>query len=88
MCWTTQLIISIPEESWNIYEALCLMGVPSSKRSSNEALVLCREHTRHVKQAIDSRYALSAAHLSYIQSLRTVGTALRRFVEAKILITQ
>ncbi|ONK75528.1 uncharacterized protein A4U43_C03F17830 [Asparagus officinalis] len=62
------------------------MGVPSSKPSSNEALVLCRERTRSIKQAIDSRYALSAAHLSYLQSLKSVGTALRRFSEAEISI--
>ncbi|RRT66463.1 hypothetical protein B296_00011377, partial [Ensete ventricosum] len=36
-------------------------------------------------QVIDSRYALSAAHLSYIQSLCSIGTALRQFVEAALL---
>ncbi|KAL6549655.1 hypothetical protein OROHE_008386 [Orobanche hederae] len=36
--------------------------------------------------AIDSRYALAAAHVSYIQSLRNIGTALRRYAEAEVLI--
>jgi hypothetical protein len=39
---------------------------------------------RHIKRAIDSRDALSAAHLSYTQSLRTVGTALRQYAESEI----
>ncbi|KAJ0988387.1 hypothetical protein J5N97_006743 [Dioscorea zingiberensis] len=62
------------------------MGSSGSKPEKNEALVLCKERTRYIKLAVDARYALSAAHLSYIQSLRNVGSALRRFAEAEILI--
>ncbi|XP_008803752.2 protein ALTERED PHOSPHATE STARVATION RESPONSE 1-like [Phoenix dactylifera] len=61
------------------------MGSSGSKPRKNEALILCKERTRYIKEVIDSWYALSAAHLSYSQSLRTVGTALRRFVEAEIV---
>lgn len=59
------------------------MGVTSSKPSGNEAILLCRERTRCIKQAIYSRYEFSAAHLAYVQSLRSIGSALRRLVEAE-----
>ncbi|XP_039125306.1 protein ALTERED PHOSPHATE STARVATION RESPONSE 1 [Dioscorea cayenensis subsp. rotundata] len=62
------------------------MGSSGSKPEKNEPLVLCKERTRYIKLAVDARYALSAAHLAYIQSLRNVGSALRRFAEAEILI--
>ncbi|PPR89921.1 hypothetical protein GOBAR_AA30755 [Gossypium barbadense] len=62
------------------------MGSGSSKADKNEALRLCKERRRFIKQAIDSRYALAAAHVSYVQSLRNIGIALRRFAEAEVLI--
>ncbi|XP_020157239.1 uncharacterized protein [Aegilops tauschii subsp. strangulata] len=46
------------------------------------ALALCKERLRRIRRAIESRDALSAAHLSYTRSLRGVGTALRRHAEA------
>lgn len=61
------------------------MGSSGSKPCKNEALILCKERTQYIKEVIDSWYALSAAHISYIQSLRNVGSALRRFVEAEIV---
>ncbi|XP_027367060.1 nitrate regulatory gene2 protein-like [Abrus precatorius] len=62
------------------------MGATNSRAEKNEALSLCRERKRFIKVAIDSRYALAAAHVSYIQSLRNVGIALRRYAEAEVLI--
>jgi predicted component of type VI protein secretion system len=62
------------------------MGCTNSKTEKNEALRLCRERRRFIKQAIDSRYALAAAHVSYIQSLRNIGIALRRYAVAEVLI--
>lgn len=61
------------------------MGCANSKTEKNDALRLCRERRRFIKQAIDSRYALAAAHVSYIQSLRNIGIALRRYAEAGVL---
>lgn len=60
------------------------MGSSPSKATGEDAIVLCKERMRHIKRAIDSRDALSAAHLSYTQSLRSVGTALRRYAESEI----
>ncbi|XP_062183184.1 protein ALTERED PHOSPHATE STARVATION RESPONSE 1-like [Phragmites australis] len=60
------------------------MGSSPSKATREDALILCRDRMRHIRRAIDSRDALSAAHLSYTQSLRSVGTALRRYAESEI----
>ncbi|KAK4583991.1 hypothetical protein RGQ29_021928 [Quercus rubra] len=62
------------------------MGCGNSKTDKNEALRLCKVRKRFIKQAIDSRYALAAAHVSYTQSLRNIGIALRRYAEAEVLI--
>ncbi|CAA7401006.1 unnamed protein product [Spirodela intermedia] len=59
-------------------------GATSKSGDDKEALVLCRERMRLIRQAVDLRYSLSAAHLSYIQSLRSLGIALRRFAEAEL----
>lgn len=62
------------------------MGITNSKSDKNAALCLCRERKRFIKQAIDSRYALAASHVSYINSLRNIGIALRRYAEAEVVI--
>ncbi|KAL1569617.1 protein ALTERED PHOSPHATE STARVATION RESPONSE 1-like [Salvia divinorum] len=62
------------------------MGLTNSKGERSSALKLCRERKRFIKQAIDSRYALAAAHVSYVQSLRNLGIALRRYAEAEVLV--
>lgn len=62
------------------------MGATSSKSERSEALRLCKERKRFIKQAVDSRYALAAAHVSYVQSLRNIGIALRRYAEAEVLL--
>ncbi|PKU72415.1 hypothetical protein MA16_Dca017904 [Dendrobium catenatum] len=62
------------------------MGALNSKNDGNKALLLCKERMRYIKQAVDLRYALSAAQLSYTQSLRNVGAALREFAEAEISV--
>ncbi|KAK7853873.1 putative mediator of rna polymerase ii transcription subunit 26b [Quercus suber] len=49
------------------------MGYANSKTDKNEALRLCKERKRFIKQAIDSRYALAAANVSYTKSKRKPG---------------
>ncbi|XP_010261248.1 PREDICTED: uncharacterized protein LOC104600112 isoform X1 [Nelumbo nucifera] len=61
------------------------MGCAISRAEKDEALRLCKERKRFIKQAIDSRYALAVAHLCYVQSLRNIGVALRRFAETEVL---
>ncbi|KAK7847084.1 nitrate regulatory gene2 protein [Quercus suber] len=62
------------------------MGCANSKTDKNEGLCLCKERKRFIKQAIDSRYALATAHVSYTQSLRNIGIALWRYAETEVLI--
>lgn len=57
------------------------MGASSSKMEDDKALQLCRERKKFVRQALDGRCSLAAAHVSYIQSLKSTGTALRKFTE-------
>ncbi|KAL8229440.1 hypothetical protein R6Q57_014340 [Mikania cordata] len=62
------------------------MGISQSKGERCEALRLCKERKKFIKKAIDSRYDFAAAHLAYVQSLRDMGIALRRFAEAEVLL--
>ncbi|KAJ6916924.1 hypothetical protein NC652_019357 [Populus alba x Populus x berolinensis] len=62
------------------------MGSAGSKVDKTEPLALCKERRKFIKLAIDSRYNLAAAHVSYINSLKNIGVALRRFAEAEVLI--
>ncbi|CAA7020547.1 unnamed protein product [Microthlaspi erraticum] len=62
------------------------MGCSNSKASmnkKNEPLHLCKERKRFVKQAMDARCALAAAHVSYTRSLRNIGARLRQYAEAE-----
>lgn len=57
------------------------MGASGSKMEDDKALILCRERKKFVRQALDGRCLLAAAHVSYVQSLKSTGTALRKFIE-------
>ncbi|KAK6646206.1 hypothetical protein PHAVU_L001737 [Phaseolus vulgaris] len=63
------------------------MGASSSKMDDDKALQLCRERKKFVRQALDGRCSLAAAHVSYVQSLKSTGTALRKFTEPEAPIT-
>lgn len=58
------------------------MGAANSKVEEDKALQLCRERKKFVRQALDGRYSLAAAHVMYVHSLRNTGTALGKFVES------
>ncbi|XP_074308726.1 uncharacterized protein LOC141643455 [Silene latifolia] len=62
------------------------MGATNSKSEKTEALKMCKLRKKMIKQGIDSRYSIAAAHVSYIQSLKNIGIALRRFAEAEVLL--
>ena len=59
------------------------MGNSSSRMEDDKALQLCRERKKFVRQALDGRCSLAAAHFSYVQSLKNTGTALRKFTETE-----
>ncbi|CAN8247042.1 unnamed protein product [Cochlearia groenlandica] len=60
------------------------MGASTSRIDEDKALQLCRERKKFVQQALDGRCLLAAAHVSYVQSLKSTGTALRRFAETEV----
>ncbi|KAG9449273.1 hypothetical protein H6P81_009238 [Aristolochia fimbriata] len=57
------------------------MGCSTSKLDDEEAVQLCKDRKRFIKQAIDYRTNFTAAHIAYIQSLKRVSAALRNYVE-------
>ncbi|KAG6678695.1 hypothetical protein I3842_14G093800 [Carya illinoinensis] len=57
------------------------MGISSSKIEEDKALQLCRERKKFVRQSLDGRCSLAAAHVTYIQSLKSTGIVLSKFVE-------
>lgn len=62
------------------------MGASTSKIDEDKALQLCRERKKYVRQALDGRCSLAAAHVAYVQSLKNTGGALRKFVEPEAAI--
>ncbi|PON73198.1 hypothetical protein PanWU01x14_060390 [Parasponia andersonii] len=62
------------------------MGCGNSKVDDLPLVTLCRERKDLVKTASDHRYALAAAHVSYFQSLKDIGDALRKFVEEELVV--
>ncbi|KAI3834862.1 hypothetical protein MKW98_015975 [Papaver atlanticum] len=57
------------------------MGIASSRVEEDKALQLCQQRKKFVRQALDGRCSLAAAHVTYIQSLKNTGVALRKFIE-------
>ncbi|KAH6765989.1 bZIP transcription factor [Perilla frutescens var. hirtella] len=57
------------------------MGASNSRLEEDKSLQLCRARKKFIKQALNGRCSLAAAHIAYIEELRSVGAALRRFVE-------
>ncbi|XP_057802414.1 nitrate regulatory gene2 protein-like [Salvia miltiorrhiza] len=57
------------------------MGASNSRLEEDKSLQLCRARKKFIKQALNGRCSLAAAHISYIEELKIVGAALRRFVE-------
>ncbi|KAL1225881.1 Protein ALTERED PHOSPHATE STARVATION RESPONSE 1 [Cardamine amara subsp. amara] len=60
------------------------MGASTSRIDEDKALQLCRERKKFVQQALDGRCLLAATHVSYVQSLKSTGTALRKFAETEV----
>lgn len=57
------------------------MGCTSSKLDDLPAVALCRERCSFLDEAIHQRYSLSASHLSYINSLTSIGHSLHHFIQ-------
>lgn len=61
------------------------MGASNSKFEEDKSLQLCRARKKFVKQALNGRCSFAAAHIAYIEELKIIGAALRRFVEVDAL---
>ncbi|KAL0460867.1 UNVERIFIED_CONTAM: protein ALTERED PHOSPHATE STARVATION RESPONSE 1 [Sesamum latifolium] len=56
------------------------MGASNSRLEDDKGLELCRARKKFIKQALNGRCSLAAAHIAYIEELKIIGAALRRFV--------
>ncbi|PRQ37223.1 hypothetical protein RchiOBHm_Chr4g0400181 [Rosa chinensis] len=57
------------------------MGCSTSKLDDGEAVQLCKDRKRFIKQALEQRARFASGHLAYIQSLKRVSAALRDYIE-------
>lgn len=57
------------------------MGCSSSKLDDEEAVQLCKDRKRFIKQAVEQRLRFAAGHNAYIESMRRVSAALRDYIE-------
>ncbi|KAK1274411.1 hypothetical protein QJS04_geneDACA009717 [Acorus gramineus] len=55
------------------------MGCAGSKLDDLEAVALCKSRSELLHEAIDHRFALADAHLSYLRSLRSLASSLHLF---------
>lgn len=62
------------------------MGCSVSKADNEPVVLMCRERKHFIKQAVDQRYALAAAHVEYIRALGGIGEALTGFAEKETLL--
>ncbi|KAH6791680.1 hypothetical protein C2S52_002157 [Perilla frutescens var. hirtella] len=56
------------------------MGASNSRLEEDKGVQLCRARKKFIKQALNGRCSLAAAHIAYIEELEIIGVALRRFV--------
>lgn len=57
------------------------MGCSTSKLDDEEAVQLCKDRKRFIKQAVEQRARFASGHLAYIRSLKRVSAALRDYIE-------
>ncbi|CAI9099192.1 OLC1v1035977C1 [Oldenlandia corymbosa var. corymbosa] len=57
------------------------MGCSSSKLDDEEAVQLCKDRKKFIKQAVEQSLRFAAGHNAYIESMRRVSAALRDYIE-------
>ncbi|CAH2077509.1 unnamed protein product [Thlaspi arvense] len=57
------------------------MGCSHSRFDDDEAVQICKDRKRFIKQAVEHRTGFASGHIAYIQSLRRVSDALREYIE-------
>ncbi|XP_057500723.1 LOW QUALITY PROTEIN: nitrate regulatory gene2 protein-like [Actinidia eriantha] len=57
------------------------MGCSASKLDKEEAVQLCKDRKKFIKEAVEHQLQFASGHVAYIQSLKRVSAALRDYVE-------
>ncbi|KAK9705844.1 hypothetical protein RND81_07G086500 [Saponaria officinalis] len=57
------------------------MGCNTSKLDDEEAVQMCKDRKKFIKQALEHRTKFASGHIAYIQSLKRVSVALREYIE-------
>ncbi|CAL1358485.1 unnamed protein product [Linum trigynum] len=58
------------------------MGCSTSKLDDEEAVQLCKDRKKFIKQAVEQRTRFASSHLAYVQSLKRVSAAVHDYVES------
>lgn len=57
------------------------MGCSTSKLDDEEAVQLCKDRKKFIKQAVEHRMKFASGHIAYIQAMRRVSAALREYID-------
>ncbi|OIV99779.1 hypothetical protein TanjilG_26117 [Lupinus angustifolius] len=57
------------------------MGCSQSRLDDEEAVQLCKDRKKFIKQAVEQRTQFASGHIAYIQSLKRVSAALLDYIE-------
>ena len=57
------------------------MGCNTSKLDDAEAVRICKERKKFIKQALEHRTKFALGHIAYLQSLKRVSAALHEYIE-------
>ncbi|CAI9779843.1 unnamed protein product [Fraxinus pennsylvanica] len=57
------------------------MGCSASKLDDEEAVQLCKDRKRFIKQAVEYRIKFASGHIAYIKSMKRVSAALREYID-------
>ncbi|KAL2928859.1 Nitrate regulatory gene2 protein [Bienertia sinuspersici] len=57
------------------------MGCNTSKLDDEEAVQICKDRKKFIKQALEHRTKFASGHIAYVQSLKRVSAALREYIE-------
>lgn len=57
------------------------MGCSTSKLDDEEAVQLCKDRKKFIKQAVEHRMRFASGHIAYIQAVKRVSAALREYID-------
>ncbi|MCO5548615.1 hypothetical protein L7F22_002075 [Adiantum nelumboides] len=63
------------------------MGCTTSRLDASDVILQCKDRKKAIKVAVIRRQDFAVAHVAYIQALRNVGIALRRFSDGEVTET-